>query len=117
MARPKNPDLERLWQHRLRRKLASGLPVAAFCSREGVSVAGYSYWKRRLDAVSSPRQPALFVPVRVLDEPHEVSSVASGVELELPHQVRLRLDAPPEPEWLGRVVAILAGLHDREATP
>jgi hypothetical protein len=34
----------------------------------------------------------------------------------LPHQVRLRFDSPPEPEWLGRVVAALAGLPRPEAT-
>jgi hypothetical protein len=39
-----------------------------------------------------------------------------GVEIVLPHQVRLRFDAPPEPEWLGRVVAALAGLPLQEAT-
>ena len=39
------------------------------------------------------------------------------VEIELPHHVRLHFDAPPEPEWLGRVVAVLAGLSHQEATP
>jgi hypothetical protein len=37
--------------------------------------------------------------------------------MELPHEVRLRFDAPPEPEWLGQVVAALAGLSCEEATP
>jgi hypothetical protein len=35
----------------------------------------------------------------------------------LPHQVRLRFDSPPEPQWLARVVAALAGLPRPEATP
>ena len=117
MARPKDPDLERLWRLRLRRKSASGLSVAAFCSREGVTVALFYYWKRRLAAAPPPRQPALFVPVRVPDGTHESRTpLVCGVEVELPQQVRLRLESPPEPEWLGRLVAVLAGLPDREAT-
>jgi hypothetical protein len=79
MARPKDPDLERFRQQRLRRKSASVLSVAAICSREGVSVARYFYYrKRRLDVVSSPRQPALFVPVRVTDGPHEGEPYPAG---------------------------------------
>ena len=34
--------------------------------------------------------------------------------LELPHHVRLRCAAAPEPEWLGRLVAALAGFAPRE---
>jgi hypothetical protein len=118
MARPRDPDLERLWRGRLRRQAASGLAVTAFCAREGVALATFHYWKRRLAAGPPPRQPARFVPVRVQEEPHDAEpSTTRGVELELPHRVRLRLEGPPEPEWLGRVVAALAGLPDREAAP
>ena len=64
------------------------------------------------------RNPPLFVPLRLEDQPEPTApSIAPGVELELPHQVRLRFDSPPEPEWLGRVVAAIAGLAAGEATP
>jgi len=117
MARPKDPDLERLWQQRLRRQAARGLSVAAFCSREGVTVAQFYYWKRRLAASPSSHHRDLFVPVRVADRSLESRYIeARSVEVELPHQVRVRLESPPEPEWLGRVVAALAGLADREVT-
>ena len=34
MARPKDPELERLWRQRLPRQSTSGLSIAEFCSRE-----------------------------------------------------------------------------------
>jgi hypothetical protein len=120
MARPMDPDLERLWRRRLRRQAAGRLSVTAFCAREGVTLASFYYWKRRLAVPSPPasRPPDLFVPVRVLEPPQQPgASTTRGVILELPHRVRIRLEAPPEPEWLGRVVAALAELPDREATP
>jgi hypothetical protein len=120
MARPKDPELERLWRQRFQRQAASGLSVAAFCAREGVSPNRFYYWKRRL-AVSSEAAACrsdLFVPVRVPMQPRDpYASPTRGVVLELPHRVRLRLDGPPEPEWLGRLVAAMAALPDREATP
>lgn len=118
MARPKDPDLERLWRQRFQRQAASGQSVTAFCAREGVSLDRFYSWKRRL-AVSSEaaaRRSDLFVPVRIPNRPLDAgASPTRSVVLELPHRVRLRLDGVPEPEWLGRVVAALAVLPDREA--
>ena len=118
MARPKDLGLERVWRQRLHRQLSSGLSISAFCAREGVTCSSFHAWKRRLQArsVPAPAQPSLFVPLR-LDPPRRTgdSLPGSGVEIELPHHVRLHFDAPPEPEWLGRVVAVLAGLSHQEA--
>jgi hypothetical protein len=119
MARPKDPDLERLWRQRLRRQTSSGLSIPAFCAREGVSSASFHAWKRRLTTRSLPArpQPPLFVPLRLDSSSRPADPLpGGGVEIELPHQVRLRFDAPPEPDWLVRVVAALAGLPSLEAT-
>ena len=118
MARPKDPNLERAWRQRLQRQTTSGLSISAFCSREGVSCASFQYWKRRLALRSLPArpEPPLFVPLQLDPHPPEIGlAPVQGVELELPHQVRLRFDSPPEPEWLGRVVAALASLPRQEA--
>ena len=120
MARPKDPDLEKLWRQRCQRQAASGLSVAAFCAREGVSPTGFYSWKRRLAVASeaASSRPDLFVPVRIPNQPRDLhTSPTRGVVPELPHRVRLRLDGPPDPEWLGRLVAALAALPDREANP
>lgn len=120
MARPKDPNLERVWRQRLQRQTSSGLSIPAFCAREGVSSASFHAWKRRLTTRSLPArpQPPLFVPLHLDPPARQAESVSGcGVEIELPHQVRLRFDAPPEPEWLGRLVHALAGLPSLEVTP
>lgn len=48
MARKVNQVRWDQWQQRMKGQLASGLSIAAFCRREGVSQAGFHAWKRRL---------------------------------------------------------------------
>jgi hypothetical protein len=120
MARPKDPELDRVWRQRIQRQSASGLSVAAFCRREGISARLFYAWNDRLKKRPDPTrlQRPLFVAVQRDSTPHQADPVlGGGVEMELPHDVRLRFDALPEPEWLGRVVASLAGLPREEATP
>jgi hypothetical protein len=119
MARPKDLNLELAWRQRLRRQTSSGLSIHAFCAREGVSTVSFHAWKRRLTTGSLPSipEPPRFVPLQLGPPLHPTDPVHDGgVEIELPHQVRLRFGTPPEPEWLGRVVAALAGLPSQEAT-
>jgi hypothetical protein len=120
MARPKDPDLERAWRQRLQRQPSSRLSIPEFCAREGISCSSFYAWKRRLRARALPARPTppLFVPLHL--DPHSRDgnpTPGRGVEIELPHQVRLLFDSPPEPEWLGRVVAALARIPHPEPTP
>ena len=76
-------------------------------------------WKNRL-APSLPALPSRLCSFRVnVDSrpPNGDAVPGRGVEIELPHQVRLRFDSPPEPEWLGRIVAGLAGLPTQGGHP
>jgi hypothetical protein len=45
-------DLRRLaaWRQRLEQFARSGLPVTRFCAAEGVSVASFYLWRKRLTA-------------------------------------------------------------------
>jgi hypothetical protein len=120
MARPRDPNLDRTWRQRIQRQSVSGLSIAAFCRREGLSARLFYAWTGRLKARSlpAPAEPALFVEVQRGSTPHQADPVLGcGVEMDLPHEVRLQFDALPEPEWLGRVVASLAGLTRKEARP
>jgi transposase-like protein len=120
MARPNDPNLDRAWLQRIQRQASSGLSMAAFCRREGLSPRLFYAWRGRLKARSrsAPPDPPLFVPLRRNSNPQEAGPISGfGIEMELPHEVRLRFDALPEPEWLGRVVAVLAGLPQQEGTP
>ena len=120
MARPKDLGLEHTWRLRLRRQAASGRSITEFCEREGVSTASFYAWRRRLAApppAALPDRP-LFVPLHLDPSPHPDGMVSGrGFEIELPHHVRLRCDAAPDPEWLGRLVAALAGLRSQEVAP
>jgi hypothetical protein len=117
MARPKDLGLEHTWRLRLNRQATGGLSIPEFCQRERVSTASFYAWRRRLAAspVAASSDPPLFVPIR-LDptSPAHDTSLDLGFEIELPHQIRLRCAAPPDPVWLGQLVAALASPTPRE---
>jgi hypothetical protein len=117
MARPKDISLEHTWRLRLGRQATGGLSIREFCERERVSTASFYAWRRRLAAPpgTTPSDPPLFVPIR-LDptSPADDAPPALGFEIELPHRVRLRCAAAPDPVWLGRLVAALGGPAPRE---
>mgnify|MGYP003532206246 CR=1 FL=1 len=46
------------WSERLRRRRESGLTVAEFCEWEGVSVASFYKWQKKLRGTKSRRQSA-----------------------------------------------------------
>ena len=120
MARPKDLGLEHTWRRRLQRQAASGLSIPDFCSQEGVSTASFYAWRRRLAAPppAAPPESPLFVPIHLDPSPRlDDAPPDRGFEIELPHRVRLRCDAAPDPEWLGRLVAALAGRRSQEVAP
>lgn len=66
MARGRDAGLEQRWRERLARWQQGDATVADFCDDEGVSVASFYAWRRRLRAATTP---ATFVPVRVVTPP------------------------------------------------
>jgi hypothetical protein len=95
MARMGDERKRRDWESRLQRYRASELTVAAFCSREGVSIATFQYWSRRLaGAVRGPRVPGSPSPVAERFSISELGVVRfrfeSGAEVVVPAD---RLDA------------------------
>ena len=102
------------WRARMRRYAASGLTVAAFCLREGVSVANFYYWRRRL-AEASPTLPTKRISSArtVRASPAFQPLLLSGgglVTVELAGGVRIEL--PAEQGLVRAVVAeLLAGVR------
>jgi hypothetical protein len=99
-----DPITHQRWQQRLQRFRDSGLSVADFCDREGVSTASFYAWRRRLRLDPTPPAPDTprLVPVRLVTPP------ASGpVELLLPSGVILRLSPDCDLAWLRQLLALL----------
>jgi hypothetical protein len=59
MARKVNQALWDQWRQRIGRQRASGLSVAEFCRKEGVSGAAFHRWKGRLRDRTGGRQPSM----------------------------------------------------------
>src|ERR1700758_1444157 len=99
-----DPTTHRLWQQRLGRFRKSGLAVADFCEREGISTASFYTWRRRLQADAAPNtadEPRL-VPVRLVAPPP-----SAPVELLLPSGMVLRLSPDTDLAWLRQLLPVL----------
>jgi hypothetical protein len=83
------------WRKRFGRFGKFGLPVARFCAREGVSVASFYYWRRKLNTPGGlgrrrgpvkprPERRAAFQPVTVVPAVARVSvHLPSGARIEV----------------------------------
>jgi len=99
-----DPATPRRWQQRLDRFRRSGLSVADFCDREGISTASFYTWRRRLQAdpaLNTADEPHL-VPVRLVPPPP-----SAPVELLLPSGVVVRLSPDTDPAWLRQLLPLL----------
>ena len=84
--RPKRPRRSReQWQRLLEEQAASGLTQTAFCQANGLSLASFQNWKRRL-ATESPTQP--WVELGTLEQ---TPGPGWDIELDLGDGICLRL--------------------------
>jgi hypothetical protein len=110
---PKSPrsreSVRHTWAERLARFAAAGLTTAQFCAAEGVSVASFYLWKRRLAGAGrpdAPEQPSgqeagpRLLPVR-LSEPNP------AIELLLPTGAVLRVGAGADEATLRHLLRLL----------
>jgi transposase len=101
-----DPATPRRWQQRLDRFRRSGLSVADFCDREGVSTASFYAWRRRLQTAAPPSHASADAPRLV---PVRVAGPAAGghVELLLPSGCVLRLSPGCDLAWLRQLLPLL----------
>jgi hypothetical protein len=105
MARTVDYDYQRVWSSRLRRFETCGLTVTKFCDDEGISVASFYHWRKRLatEKADSKLSPAC-VPVRATPAikkdsvpslpfvPVQVRPAAvAAIEIHLPNGARVCL--------------------------
>ena len=95
MSRQSDPRKAAAGEGRLARFGDSGLTVARFCDREGVAVATFQYWQRKLrdasaveESWSTPAPPvAHFDPVEVVSRQGVTIRFSSGAVVEIPEDL------------------------------
>jgi len=115
MSRSSDPKKRAVWRERLERFSSCGPAVAPFCAREGVSVASFYHWRKKLGhkgrrrcmtdghprhRSGSARGRGVFQPVAVVPAASGFIPVASGlvpaaqaVCIQLPCGTRIEVDA------------------------
>ena len=104
MGRRADQGKHREWSERIRRRRESGLTVAEFCEWEGVSVASFYNWQKKLRGTKSRRQSvelvtpegrsprslqkASFLPVHVM-QAGATASPSTRIEIQLTNGVRI----------------------------
>ena len=78
LGRTRDEKKEQQWRRWIALWQSSGLTVAAFCARHGLTPASFYAWRRTLQCRAAEHVP--FVPVQVLPDP----ASAAAVEVVLP---------------------------------
>ena len=67
MVKQSRQDRQRRWQEAIDRQRASGQSIVGFCAKEGLSLASFHAWKRRLRQRRSTERNVALVPVEIVD--------------------------------------------------
>ena len=93
MARSSDSAKAALWRQRLQRFDTSNSSVSRFCRREGVSVASFYHWRKKLGAPADtppagqrPSRPCAFKPLSITaaTSPTIAVHLPGGARLEVP---------------------------------
>lgn len=95
-----------LWRRRFEQFERSGLSQAEFCRKQGIALATFTWWKRRLKMRASDR-PA-FIPVQVKETARTAPGGTWACEIMGSH-VRLRLREFPDTAIVAVLARIVAG--------
>jgi transposase-like protein len=103
----RDPRKEQFWRRMVRQWRDSGLSIAEFCRRQGLSAASFHAWRRIV--AQRDLEAASFVPVRVRAETGAGATdrAASGLELVLQGDRRLQIGPAFDDATLRRLLAVL----------
>ena len=104
-----NNDRQQFWQMVMEARKESGLSVAAFCKKEGISEAAFYYWRKKLAGGGS--KPNRQVPPAFIEVALPQSNPAA-LELALSSGNTLRISSTADSTTLIKVLSALreAGL-------
>ena len=107
MTKEERSEKVEFWRQQMEGFAASGLSVKAYCAKQGIAVANWYYWRKRLSAHRLSREASVpgaeFLPVHLADR----SSGMPAVEIQLLSGRSLKLSAPLDMSWLQSLVRIL----------
>jgi hypothetical protein len=92
MARSSDPAKAALWRKRLERFDSSRVSIARFCRREGVSVASFYQWRKKLAAITdstATRRQIVSLPCAF--QPLAVAPTWPAIAVHLPGGARLEV--------------------------
>lgn len=76
------------WQRRMERFKRSRRSVTQFCQDEGVSVASFYHWRKKLQELPQPATEGdhaeTFRPVRLVSSPSVAVRLPGGTQLDVP---------------------------------
>lgn len=89
---------EARWKELVAKQPDSGLSIKKYCSRQGIAVSRFYYWRKKLERRSSfiALQPSRAFKIKI-----------NGTAFEL--------DYPPTAEWIGEVARVLGKRRDSAA--
>ena len=102
---------EQYWQQQIRGWETSGLKQQEYCRKNGLALATFSYWRRKLK--ENEPQAVQFYPLTVPDEASVVSSGSRNNHLRLvigDHRFTIEIDDQFSPSTLQRLVVALEQL-------
>jgi 4'-phosphopantetheinyl transferase EntD len=108
MAKAGSADRQRYWREVIERQQASGQSIVRFCSKEGLALASFHAWKRRLRRpqrrIGRRSAKQALVPVQIVSGP---TDDAERLEVQWPSGVVLRVQGC-DTQMIGAVVAALS---------
>ena len=118
MAKARSADRQRYWREVIERQQASGQSIVGFCSKEGLALASFHAWKRRLRrsrcGIDQGSMNQALVPVQIVSAP---KADMGRLEVQWPGGVVLRVQGC-DAKTIGAVVAALsAAPATRRARP
>jgi hypothetical protein len=108
MAKPSRADRQRYWREVIGRQQASGQSIVGFCSKEGLALASFHAWKRRLRrsrrGIERESANQALVPVQIVNDPKPDTG---RLEVQWPGGVVLRIQGC-DAQTISAVVAALS---------
>ncbi len=67
-------------------QVESGLSQIQFCQNHQISIATFSYWRKKYLMEKQPKLTTQFIPIQIKTPPHNIVPI----EIQLPNQIILR---------------------------